>query len=122
MSTGNQKPNVGNLRQPEREIELLTEDSDLFVCRSNDGLNLDADPFRPSDLFGEPNCIVSSGSGELKSKSGRIETFNQENPSDDSFDVNTVKIYVKVNFDLVLKSDEQVILQCSKGNKKNCMH
>lgn len=92
-------------------MPLVSEGSDLFVCKVDDHLNLDDAAFKSyedvSDVSdSESTCVVSTSSGGIKGKVARIET-DDENKA--------VKIYVKHKSPITLKNDEQVILQCAGG-------
>lgn len=115
----NKNSNSGNRNQPEREFQLMTEDSDVFLCRSNNDLNLDVDAFKSSEVISGGHssvCSVSTASGSIKAKAARVETLDS---TDSTSETTNVKIFAKLQSDIVLNSDEQVILQCPTGSDEN---
>lgn len=114
---------MGTDHKEEREQKLVSENSDIFTCQPNDNLNLDADAFKSSEIvnvesreFNENNliCIVSTVSGQIKGRPARVEIFDDADVASEQGSLN-VKLFVKLQEPLTLKSSEQIILQCPTG-------
>lgn len=102
--------------QSEKEVPVVTDGSDLFVCKADDNLNLDNSAFRSyedvSDVStSELICSISTTSGTIKAKPARIEVVDENNAL-------TVKMFTKNKATITLKNDEQVILQCPGGSRE----
>lgn len=104
---------LGGHAQFDKEVPIVTEGSDLFVCQADDNLNLDDVAFKSHDY--ELGCVISTTSGEIKGKTARIEILDKD--SADLADAALhVKMFVKHKTVITLKNDEQVILQCPGGS------
>lgn len=95
------------------EVPVVTEGSNLFICKSDENLNLDDGAFKSyedvSDVSaGEVFCTISTTSGGIKGKPARVEVVDENNTL-------MVKIFAKHKSAITLKNDEQVILQCPGG-------
>lgn len=92
---------------------MVTEGSNLFICKSDENLNLDDGAFKSyedvSDVSAsEVFCTISTTSGGIKGKPARVEVVDENNTL-------MVKIFAKHKSAITLKNDEQVILQCPGG-------